>query len=72
MGIFVSLSYPKKIEKEQKLYGEQYQKEAMNQYTQPIQKWSKEIKSNNLCYCKVGKALTNCRVREKSPILLLQ
>jgi hypothetical protein len=28
----------------------------------------KEIKSNNLCYCKVGKAITKWRAIEKSPI----
>ena len=38
----------------------------MNQYSQPIQKLSKEIKSNNLCYCKVGKALElNVEVERK-------
>ena len=30
----------------------------MNQYTKPLKKWSKEIKSNNNCYCKVKRGKT--------------
>ena len=33
---------------------------------------SKEIKSVNFCYCKVGRAITNWGAIEKSPILLSQ
>ena len=34
--------------------------------------WSKEIKSDNFCYCKVGRAITQWGAIEKSPILLSQ
>ena len=40
------------------IYGKQYRKEAMNQSTKLIQNWSKEIKSDNFCYRKVGGAIT--------------
>ena len=30
--------------------------------------WSKEIKSDNFCYCKVGRAITKWGAIEKSPI----
>ena len=35
-------------------------------------KWSKEIKSDNFCYCKVGRAITKGEAIEKSSILLSQ
>jgi hypothetical protein len=39
--------------------GEQYRKEAKNQCsTKPVQKLSKYVKSDNFCYCKVGRAIT--------------
>ena len=34
--------------------------------------WSKEIKSDNFCYRKVGRAITKWGAIEKSPILLSQ
>jgi hypothetical protein len=34
--------------------------------------WSKEIKSDNFCYRKVGRAITKWGAIEKSPILILQ
>jgi hypothetical protein len=56
--------------KERQLYGGQYRKEAMNLSTKPIQNLSKDIKLNNFCYCKVGRAITEWGAIEKSPILL--
>ena len=50
----------------------QYRKEAMNQSTKLIQNLSKEIKSDNFCYRKVGRAITKWGAIEKSPILLSQ
>ena len=50
----------------------QYRKEAMNQSTKHMQNWSKEIKSDNFCYRKVGRAITTWGSIEKSPILLSQ
>ena len=44
----------------------------MNQSTKLIQKISKEVKSDNFCYRKVGRAITKWEAIEKSPILLLQ
>ena len=35
-------------------------------------KISKEVKSDNFCYCKVGRAITKWGAKEKSPILLSQ
>ena len=37
-----------------------------------MQKLKQEIKSDNFCYRKVGRAITNCGAIEKSPILLSQ
>jgi hypothetical protein len=44
----------------------------MNQSTKLIQNRSKEIKSDNFCYRKVGRAITKWGAIEKSPILLSQ
>ena len=44
----------------------------MNQSTKLIQNGSKEIKSDNFCYRKVGSAITKWGAIEKSPILLSQ
>ena len=44
----------------------------MNKYAKPIQKIKQQVKSNNFCYCKVERAITNWGAREKSPILLLK
>ena len=41
----------------------------MNQSTKIIQNRSKEIKSDNFCYRKVGRAITKWGAIEKSPIL---
>ena len=49
-----------------------YRKEAMNQSIKSIQKWSKEIKSNNFCYIKIRRAITKWGAIEKSSILLAQ
>ena len=32
--------------------------------TKPIKNLSKEIKSDNYCYCKVGRAIAICRVKQ--------
>ena len=37
----------------------------MNQRTKPIQKMKKEVKSNNLCYCKVGRLINEKGAIEK-------
>ena len=44
----------------------------MNQSKTPIQKRSKEVKSDNFCYRKVGRAITKWGATEKSLILLSQ
>ena len=50
---------------------EAIRKEAMNQSTKIIKKiqknLSKEIKSDNICYCKVGWVITKFGAIEKSP-----
>ena len=38
----------------------------MNQSTKLIQKLKQEIKSNNFCYRKFGRAITKCGAIEKS------
>ena len=40
----------------------------MNQYTNPYENWSKEIKSNNFCYHEVGRTITKWGAIEKSNI----
>ena len=54
-----------------KLQKEQQRKEAMNQCTKNT-KLSKYVKSDNLCYCKVGRAITLLGAIKKSAILLSQ
>ena len=44
----------------------------MNQSTKLIQKFKQRDKERQLCYRKVGRAITKGRAIEKSPILLLQ
>ena len=44
----------------------------MNQCTKPIQKLSKEVKSDNLWYREVRREITKWGTIEKRPILLLQ
>ena len=39
---------------------------AINQYTKPIQKLSKEVKSDNVCFRKVGRAITLWGAIEKN------
>jgi hypothetical protein len=41
----------------------------MNQSTKLIQKLKKEIKSDNFCHRKVGRAITKWGAIEKSPFL---
>ena len=48
------------------------EKNAINQSTKPLQKWSKEFKSDNFRYPKVGRAITKWGAIEKYPILLSQ
>ena len=49
---------------------EQYRKEAMNQSIyKTVTKQSKDINSDNFCYCKVGRAMTKWGEIEKSLIL---
>ena len=43
----------------------------MNQSTKLIQNCSKEIKSDNFCYRKVGRAITKWGAREKSNIAIV-
>ena len=38
----------------------------MNQSTNLIQKFKQEIKSDNFCYCKVGRAITKGEAIEKN------
>ena len=45
------------------------QKEVKNHYTKALQKISREVISNNFCYCKVGRAITKWGSHGKSPIL---
>ena len=53
------LSEKFKCKKERYLYGKQYRKEAMlNQHEKTAQKFSKEVKSDNICYRKVESAIT--------------
>ena len=55
---------------EQYLYREQYKKEAMNQFKKKIiQNLSKEVKSNNFCFCKVGRAITKWGAIKKDLLL---
>ena len=41
----------------------------MNQSTKLIQKWKKEIKSDNFCYRKYGRVITKWGAIEKCPTL---
>ena len=41
----------------------------MNQCTKPAQKLSKEVKTDNFCYCKVGRAITKSK-QQKSNIAI--
>ena len=43
-------------------------KTVQNQY----EKWSKEVNSDNFCYCKVERAISKFGAKEKLPILLSQ
>ena len=44
----------------------------MNQCTKPTQKYSKDVKSDNFCYCKVVGVITMWGAIEKNAILLSQ
>ena len=48
------------------------EKKPKSQFTKLIQKLKQEIKSDNFCYRKVGRAITKWGAIEESPILLSQ
>ena len=54
------------------IYGKQYRKKPWTKLQNTYKNWSKEIKSDNFCCRKVGRAITKWIAIEKSPILLSQ
>ena len=44
----------------------------MNQCTKPTQKLSKEVKTDNFCYCKVGRAITKSKQKSNIAIAKLE
>ena len=52
--------------------GSNTEKKPWTNLQNSYKKWSKEIKSDNFCYRKVGRAITKWGAIQKSPILLSQ
>ena len=52
--------------------GSNLEKKPWTNLQNSYKNWRKEIKSDNFCYHKVGRAITKWGAKEKSPILLSQ